>query len=257
MLDDKELISLLYQTIARDSLKLASVSDDLGVAPETISRWKKSGKLGRSNRDALAVWLASKGVDLEAELMKNRLPSPPPERPKIVPNAFFINAAETFKPVPLLTIAQAKELMPHGLGAANDIPADSLVHFPHVSPGDFAVQIAGNSMMPWYPPGTQLLVSREAKPQTGNRVIAMLADYAEPLFKIYIDLGGRFALYSINEQDGCAPLELDKMDKGETWYWVWKIKVSARDEDAVDAAMKEFGIHHGWEKWLEKRQAEQ
>lgn len=104
MLDDKELISLLYQTIARDSLKLASVSDDLGVAPETISRWKKSGKLGRSNRDALAVWLASKGVDLEAELMKNRLPSPPPERPKIVPNAFFINAAETFKPVPLLTI---------------------------------------------------------------------------------------------------------------------------------------------------------
>ena len=103
----------------------------------------------------------------------------------------FINAAETFKPVPLLTIAQAKELMPHGLGAANDIPADSLVHFPHASPGDFAVQIAGNSMMPWYPPGTQLLVSRETKPQTGNRVIAMLADYAEPLFKIYIDLGGR------------------------------------------------------------------
>lgn len=246
----QEAKTYLLEFLRKNKIDQKEFAKMIGKSEVTISRWLNSGKpLTEANINAIkfVIW----------SYPNQQQPSPPPERPKIVPNAFFINASETFKPVPLLTIAQAKELMPHGLGAANDIPADSLVHFPHVSPGDFAVQIAGNSMMPWYPPGTQLLVSREAKPQTGNRVIAMLADYAEPLFKIYIDLGGRFALYSINEQDGCAPLELDKMDKGETWYWVWKIKVSARDEDAVDAAMKEFGIHHGWEKWLEKWQAEQ
>lgn len=244
-MNDQELYKKFEEYFSDKGWTFDLAAEAINVSRSTLFNWKNGKPISKRGRMAMRALVA----DSE--------PSPPPERPKIVPNAFFINAAETFKPVPLLTIAQAKELMPHGLGAANDIPADSLVHFPHVSPGDFAVQIAGNSMMPWYPPGTQLLVSREAKPQTGNRVIAMLADYAEPLFKIYIDLGGRFALYSINEQDGCAPIELDKMDKGETWYWVWKIKVSARDEDAVDAAMKEFGIHHGWEKWLEKRQAEQ
>ena len=98
MLDDKELISLLYQVIARDSLKLASVSDDLGTAPETISRWKKSGKLGRSNRDVLAIWLASKWIDLDAELLKRTMQKRPGECSFDVPAPVF---------VPLLTVAQA------------------------------------------------------------------------------------------------------------------------------------------------------
>lgn len=244
MLDDKELISLLYQTIARDSLKLASVSDDLGVAPETISRWKKSGKLGRSNRDALAVWLASKGVDLEAELMKNRPQSPfssrrPAECSFDVPPPVF---------VPLLTVAQAAEVACHTSGdPATNIQAGEQSGFMHPKPGDFAIVVSGSSMMPWYPPGTHILVGRDEIPKTGDRVAAMLAERTEPVFKVFIDHGDSFELLSINERDGLQPIRLNKMDRTE-WYWCWPIKESKRDERALDAAMREFGIHHFWEK---------
>ena len=244
MLDDKELISLLYQTIARDSLKLASVSDDLGVAPETISRWKKSGKLGRSNRDALAVWLASKGVDLEAELMKNRPQSPfssrrPAECSFDVPPPVF---------VPLLTVAQAAEVACHTSGdPATNIQAGEQSGFMHPKPGDFAIVVSGSSMMPWYPPGTHILVGRDEIPKTGDRVAAMLAERTEPVFKVFIDHGDSLELLSINERDGLQPIRLNKMDRTE-WYWCWPIKESKRDERALDAAMREFGIHHFWEK---------
>ena len=242
MLDDKELISLLYQTIARDSLKLASVSDDLGVAPETISRWKRSGKLGRSNRDALAVWLASKGVDLEAELMKNRPQSPPP--PRRPGDCSFDVPAPVF--VPLLTVAQAASVQASPFGPAQNIEEGAQSGFMNAKPGDFAIVVSGRSMLPWYPPGTHILVGRDEIPKTGDRVVAMLAGNSEPIFKVFVDHGESFDLLSINSRDGLPPIHLNKMDRTE-WYWCWPIKESKRNERDLDAAMREFGIHHFWE----------
>ncbi len=63
-LSDRELIDLLYQVIAREKVKLDMVAGDLGVAPETISRWRKRGLLSRSSRNSIAVYLAGRGVSL-------------------------------------------------------------------------------------------------------------------------------------------------------------------------------------------------
>ena len=238
MLEDKELISLLYQVIARDSLKLASVSADLGTAPETISRWKKSGKLGRSNRDLLAIWLASKGIDLDAELLKRTMKKRPGDCSFNVPAPVF---------VPLLTVAQAASVQASAFGpAAQNIEEGAQSGFMNPKPGDFAIVVSGRSMLPWYPPGTHILVGRDEIPKTGDRVVAMLEGNSEPVFKVFADHGDTFELLSINSRDGLPPIRLNKMDRTE-WYWCWPIKESKRNERDLDAAMREFGIHHFWE----------
>ena len=150
--------------------------------------------------------------------------------------------------VPLLTVAQAAEVACHTSGdPATNIQAGEQSGFMHPKPGDFAIVVSGSSMMPWYPPGTHILVGRDEIPKTGDRVAAMLAERTEPVFKVFIDHGDSFELLSINERDGLQPIRLNKMDRTE-WYWCWPIKESKRDERALDAAMREFGIHHFWEK---------
>lgn len=62
-------------------------------------------------------------------------------------------------------------------------------------------------------------------------------------------------LLSINEKDGLPPIELDKMDKGETWYWIYPIGESVRDEFALDECMKRHGIRHFWEDRLKEARA--
>ena len=107
-------------------------------------------------------------------------------------------------------------------------------------------------MLPWYPPGTRVLIGRGEKPRTGDRVIANIADFQEPVFKIYVDLGAEFALLSINAEDGLPPRKFDKMDKGETWFWCWPVKESIRNERDMDEAMKQAGERHRWQDWLEE-----
>lgn len=160
-----------------------------------------------------------------------------------------------FVAVPTLTVAQAMEVLPktHPFGNKFQSFVDETApsFFSKAKPGDFAVIVSGSSMEPWYPEGTCLLVGRDEIPQTGQRVIAMIADQTEPVFKIFVDLDAdRFALLSINRIEGHDPMFFNKMARDE-WYWVWPIKESIRHESDVDAAMKKHGIHHFWEKWLE------
>ena len=157
------------------------------------------------------------------------------------------------KPVPVYTIAQAAQIYAKPFG---DPIADQAVlktcSFINPSEGDFAVIVSGSSMLPWYPPGTRLLIGRGKKPKTGDRVIANIAESVEPVFKIYIDLGSFFVLLSINEEEGTPPRKFDKMDKGETWFWCFPVKESIRDENNMDEAMKASGKRHAWQDWLDK-----
>lgn len=164
---------------------------------------------------------------------------------------------DDFVAVPTLTVAQAMEMRsqshPFGDSFASLIKDMPPSYFATAKPSDFAVVISGHSMEPWYPPGTRLLVGRDEIPQTGQRVIANIADQSEPIFKIFVDLDSqRFALLSINEKEGCKPIILNKMSRDE-WYWVWPIKASIRYENDVDSAMKKHGVRHSWEKWLEEQ----
>lgn len=240
---DEQILETIANYLKQKLITWSDFADELGIARENLSRWRAGRPISPKIKKKLLGWL-----------MPDLIANEQTEMAKKPGNVTFVNVAEKFKSVPLLTTAQAKELDPHGLGTVDDIPEGATIMFDNVENGDFAVQISGNSMMPWYPPGTRVLVTREWKPRTGDRVIASIADCTEPLFKVYIDMGGKFALYSISNRDGCDPIILDKMDRTETWYWIYPIKSSFRDERAVDNAMKDYGVHHGWEKWLEEVQ---
>lgn len=201
----------------------------LGVTPNTITNWRKGGAISIGKQKQIARLIE----DYADEGARKR----PPEVSFDVPKPQF---------APLLTVAQAASIRPTALGLPI-IGDNETSGFINVQEGDFAVVIAGRSMMPWYPPGTHVLVRRSETPKTGDRVVAMLADSAEPVFKVFIDNGSTFTLLSINEEDGLPPITLNKMDR-EEWYWCYPIVESKRNERMLDAAMHEFGIEHFWQR---------
>lgn len=205
----------------------------IGKSEVTISRWLNSDKpLSAANINAInfIIWSYD----------KNDSPAKTKRRAEVsfdVPPPVF---------VPLLTVAQAASVQPATFGPASNIEEGEKSGFISAREGDFAIVVSGRSMMPWYPPGTHILVRPGELPKTGDRVVAMLGGDAEPVFKVFVDLGDSFELLSINKIDGIGPIRLNKMDRTE-WYWCWPIVESKRDERALDAAMREFGIHHFWE----------
>lgn len=234
---DAELLKVMGNYVADNMLTWAELADKLGIVRENIPRWKAGRPISKRIKRRLLEEFMPEAINTTAK------------EPESGGDALFLNKSD-FVAVPVLSMAQAKEL--RGLSSiVEDVPSGEMMLFDHASPGDFAMVISGKSMMPWYPPGTKVLVGRDCKPKTGDRVIASLADYSEPLFKVYVDNGGTFSLLSINQDEGCDPITIDKMDR-EAWYWVWPIKSSFRNEADIDRAMQAHGIHHFWEKWAEE-----
>ena len=214
----------------------------IGKSEVTISRWLNSDKpLSASNINAIQfiLWSHAKKNGIKNEEKR------PGDCSYDVPAPVF---------VPLLTVAQAASVQSSPFGpAAQNIEEGAQSGFMNPKPGDFAIVVSGRSMLPWYPPGTHILVGRGEIPKTGDRVVAMLEGNSEPVFKVFVDHGDTFELLSINSRDGLPPIRLNKMDRTE-WYWCWPIKESKRNERDLDAAMKEFGIHHFWENHSYKKQ---
>ena len=108
-----------------------------------------------------------------------------------------------------------------------------------------------------------LQVSSGARKYANQTILRYMAqgavEYAKelgwehPQICLHLDHGDTFELLSINSRDGLPPIRLNKMDRTE-WYWCWPIKESKRNERDLDAAMKEFGIHHFWENHSYKKQ---
>lgn len=199
------------------------------------------------SRSSLFNWKNGKPISKRARVaMRTLIAEPENSTPKKRPgDCSFDVPAPVF--VPLLTVAQAASVQASAFGpAAQNIEEGSQSGFMNPKPGDFAIVVSGRSMLPWYPPGTHILVGRDEIPKTGDRVVAMLEGNSEPVFKVFVDHGDCFELLSINSRDGLPSIRLNKMDRTE-WYWCWPIKESKRNERDLDAAMKEFGIHHFWE----------
>lgn len=238
---DSQIITAISEYLTRNMSTWSQLADELEISRENLSRWRAGRPISPKIKKKLV------GVLMPDLLEQQPQPRRPSECSFDVPPPVF---------VPLLTVAQAATLQVAPFGpSAPSIEDGEQSGFINAKPGDFAIVVSGRSMMPWYPPGTHILVRPGKVPQTGNRVVAMIAEDIEPIFKIYINLGERFALLSINEQEGIPPRILDKMDRTE-WYWCWPIVESKRNEDDLDAAMKEFGIRHHWQEWLEEWQAE-
>ena len=112
---------------------------------------------------------------------------------------------------------------------------------------DFVIRVSGDSMLPWYPPGTLLLVRPYQDIQNGKRVVAVL-DEGEIIFKIFARTKDRdIALMSINDNDGKDYLF---PPSGQGIRYICRVVQSIRNEDDLDDAMMVSGIHNAWEKKL-------
>lgn len=121
--------------------------------------------------------------------------------------------------------------------------------FPSGKPTDFVIRVSGDSMLPWYPSGTLLLVRPYQDIPNGKRVVAVL-DEGEIIFKIFARTRkNEIALMSINEHDGRDYLF---PASGKGIRYICRVVQSIRNEDDLDSAMSATGMHHDWEKKLDK-----
>ena len=111
--------------------------------------------------------------------------------------------------------------------------------------GDIAIRITGNSMLPWYPPGTLILVRPNTRPRNGERVIAILED-GEIVFKIFSETQEHIHLLSINDDEG-LDLHIAK-DDYQSIRDIFVVIQSIRNERELDRAMREAGLNHRWEE---------
>lgn len=219
------------------------VGNLIGVAHSTVNNWKN----GKRNKIRPAHWAKLKPY-LDPYLPKDTPTPTQRPNPKVESNAEFIT--EPLPTYPVISLAAAASHNVAIIPIADFVEEEALerVPFPFGRKGDFAIKVAGDSMLPWYPEGTYLLVRPSARPRTGDRVVLILGD-GSVLFKIFLERPNSYVFVSVNECDGCV-IKVRKDDHAAVRA-VYKVISSLRNEEALDAAMKENGKHHFWEKYLE------
>lgn len=152
--------------------------------------------------------------------------------------------------LPVISEAAAAECNPGMMPLLDCVNqySDEKVFFTAGRKTDFAIKVSGTSMMPWYPPKTVLLVRPYQDIQNGKRVVAVLDD-GEIVFKVFARTrDNRIALMSINDQDGRDYLF---PANGKGIRYICRVIQSLRNEDELDEAMAEMGVHHHWEDKLD------
>lgn len=153
--------------------------------------------------------------------------------------------------LPVISDAAAAECNP-GLMPLLDCVnqySEEKAFFPSGKSTDFVIRVSGDSMLPWYPSGTLLLVRPYQDIPNGKRVVAVL-DEGEIIFKIFARTRkNEIALMSINDNDGRDYLF---PASGKGIRYICRVVQSIRNEDDLDSAMSATGLHHNWEKKLDK-----
>lgn len=124
---------------------------------------------------------------------------------------------------------------------------EHMVSFSLGKAGDFAIQVLGNSMSPWYPEGTILLVRPNVRLDSGDPVVAILGN-GEVVFKFFVEGKTKITLASVNGDDG-QTYQFAKADS-DAVKALYKVIQSMRDESAIKKAMKSKGMHRSWEKFV-------
>jgi len=116
-------------------------------------------------------------------------------------------------------------------------------------PGDFVIRVCGESMKPWYPPGTLLLVRPHQHIKNGDRVIAVLGD-GDVIFKCFVERKKTIMLVAINGEGG-KNFEFQKNDFAAIRD-LYKVIQSLRTEEEIDHAVHENGMKQFWQKFEEE-----
>ena len=164
-------------------------------------------------------------------------------------DAEFIPAKTPMKKFPVISDAAAAECNTSYMPIAEyaTMHAEEEISFSEGQDGDFVIRVTGNSMLPWYPEGTLILVRPYQTLKNGDRVVAILED-GSVTFKCFAEKNDKFYLLSINERDG-QDFAFEKSNHSAIRA-IYQVIQSMRDERAMDRAMKNAGLHHFWERKL-------
>ena len=119
--------------------------------------------------------------------------------------------------------------------------------FRQAKEGDFVIEVIGDSMNPWYPEGTLLLVRPYQQLRNGQRVVAVL-DSGEIIFKVYAEKDDKVCLFSIS--DGGKDFIFTK--PMVPLRYICRVVASQRSEDDLDAEMHNVNMVHGWQLKLKE-----
>ena len=122
------------------------------------------------------------------------------------------------------------------------------VSFAEGCEGDFVLRVTDETMMPWYPLKTLLLVRPNQHLQNGDHVIAVLHS-GQVVFRIFAEKANRFALFS-PPGDASGDLIFRKNDP-EPLRAIYLVVQSRRDENALERAMKKKGGAGFWKEKLQ------
>lgn len=152
---------------------------------------------------------------------------------------------------PVISLAAAAEVNTtyYPLAQYADQYSEETATFTAGQPGDFVIRVAGDSMKPWYPPGTMLLVRPHQHIKNGDRVIAVLGD-GEVVFKCFVERKKTIMLVAINGEGG-QNFEFQKTDYNAIRD-LYKVIQSLRTEEEMDHAMHEKGVKHFWQQFEEE-----
>lgn len=152
---------------------------------------------------------------------------------------------------PVISLCAAAEVNTtyYPLAEYADQYAEEQATFTAGRPGDFVIRVCGDSMKPWYPPGTLLLVRPHQHIKNGDRVIAVLGD-GDVIFKCFVERKKTIMLVAINGEGG-KNFEFQKNDFAAIRD-LYKVIQSLRTEEEIDHAIHENGMKQFWQKFEEE-----
>lgn len=146
--------------------------------------------------------------------------------------------------VPIISSAAAASCNPGIMPLLDCVSqySEETAYFRQAKPGDFAIEVTGSSMSPWYPEGTLLLVRPYQDLRNGQRVVVVL-DEGEVVFKIYAAKGRKICLFSIDGEGRDYIFEKPRVPI----RYICRVIASQRNEDDLDAEMAQHNILHDWQ----------
>lgn len=216
---------------------------EIGVSQRSANSWRN----GQAKSIRPAHWAKLKPY-LDPYLQKDTPAPAQCTNPKCRSEGEVLR--EPLPTYPVISLAAAAECNTAIIPMADyaDANSEERVSFHNGRPGDVAIRIVGDSMEPWYPSGTIVLVRPGERLRNGDGVIAILAD-GSVVFKTYVERKDSFLLLSINEDNGCK-FEFKKSDHFAV-RGLYLVVGSLRDEIKLRETMHANGKHHFWERYLD------
>ncbi|WP_299733892.1 XRE family transcriptional regulator [uncultured Endozoicomonas sp.] len=195
---ESDIAHRISVAIERSGKSQRKVAIEIGVTPQAITKWLKTGNISRESLDGLAKatgvsasWLLSGIGSMDRELDYNVVPLPNNRKVVLVPLISWVQAGD-FCETPGATPAEyCEDLLPC------PVPIGSR---------GYALTVQGESMTsPYpndrsYPPGCIIYVDPDKPVTNGCRVVAHIDGTDEVTFKTYIEDAGHRFLKPINPQ---------------------------------------------------------